>query len=308
MPSASQIREQVARETHRRTRLSVAAFGGGVLYLLSGIIIGQALRGAPTVGLVQGLSPALSGVANPAVSPRAQEVRFISHQSFPLIAGSVLAALAIGVLVLILLVLLDATRFRNPGGWSAARPLVIGGGIALAIVSVGHQLVSSIETHNFLVGHDFSNHAVDNTLTNGAANLIGEYLDLIAGVALAAGMVGTSVSALRVGLLPRWMGFVGMVTGVLIFLPLGGVLQEFVPAFWMVMMGLLYAGRWPNGEPPAWAAGEAIPWPSQASRRAGRLGTGAPALATAGADVAPVPEPATKSSSRRRRRKGGARG
>ena len=105
------------------------AFAGGVLYLLSGIIIAETLKGAPTVGLLQGIEPALSGVANPAVSPRAAEVKFISHHALPLIAGSVLAAIAIGVLTLVLLLLVDATRFRRPESWSVTRPLVLFGGV-----------------------------------------------------------------------------------------------------------------------------------------------------------------------------------
>ena len=313
MPSTSeireQVREQVERETERRSRMSVPALAGGVLYLLSGIIISSTLKGAPTVGLLQGLAPALAGEANPAVSPRVAEVKYISHHAYGLIAGSTLAAIAIGALTLVLLVLVDATRFRRPQMWSAARPLVLAGGIALAVVSVGHQVVSAIETHSFAVGHDFSNHAVDNALTKGTANVITDYLDLLAGLAFAAGMIGVMVNALRVGLVPRWMGILGIFTGILIFVPLGGAQLEVVPAFWMVMMGILYAGRWPNGEPPAWAAGEARPWPSQASQRAARrAGAGQPALSTAAADVTPAPaRPASNGSSRKRRRKRGAR-
>ncbi|MFI5037637.1 MAG: hypothetical protein ACHP93_04080, partial [Solirubrobacterales bacterium] len=199
MSSASEIREQVTREAERRGRLSVPALAGGVLYLLSGIIISSTLNGAPTVGLIQGLAPALAGEANPAVSPRAAEVKFISHHAFALIAGSALAAIAIGALTLVLLLLVDATRFRRPNMWSAARPLVLGGGIALAVVSIGHQVVSAIETHNFAAGHNFSNHAVDNALTKGTPYLVIDYLDLVAGLALAAGVIITSLAAMRVG-------------------------------------------------------------------------------------------------------------
>ncbi|MGA2321400.1 MAG: hypothetical protein ABSG95_11770 [Solirubrobacteraceae bacterium] len=316
MPSQGEISAQLARESERRSRLSVPAFAGGVLYLLSGIIIATTLNGAPTVGLLEGLAPALSGVAKPPVSPRAEEVRFISHHAFALIAGSALAAIAIGALTLVLLLLLGATRFRRPQTWSAARPLVLFGGIAVAVVSVGHQVVSSIETHNFITGHDFSSHAVDQALTKGTANVITDYVDLLAGLALAAGMIAVVLNALRVGLLPRWMGILGIFGGVLIFLPIGGAELEIVPAFWLVMMGILYVGRWPNGEPPAWAAGEARPWPSQAERRAAlggerdaRAGRGSPALSAAGAEVTPAPAPASASrSSRKRRRKRGTRG
>jgi hypothetical protein len=309
MPSTSEIREQVARESERRSRLAVPALAGGVLYLLSGIIISSTLNGAPTVGLLQGLAPALAGEANPAVSPRAAEVRFISKHSLALIAGSTLAAIAIGGLTLVLLLLLNATRFRRPNMWSAARPLVLGGGIALAVVSIGHQVVSALETHNFAVGHNFTNHAVDNALTKGSANVITDYLDLVAGLAFAAGMIGVVLNALRVGLIARWMGILGIFTAILIFVPLGGAQLEVVPAFWIVMMGILYAGRWPNGDPPAWMAGAARPWPSQARQRADkRAGVGQPALATGAADVTPAPaRPASNGSSRKRRRKRGAR-
>jgi hypothetical protein len=271
MPGAGEIRAQVASESERRGRLSVPALAGGVLYLFGSIIIANTLSGAPTVGLLQGLAPAISGEASPAVSPRAAEVKFISHHALVLIAGSVLAAVAIGALTLVLLLLLDATRFRRPQLWPKARPLVLAGGIAVAAVSLGHQVVSAIETHNFAVGHDMSNHAVDQALTKGTPNLIVEYVDLLAGLALAAGMIAVMINTLRVGLLPRWMGILGMFTAILLFLPIGGAQLEVIPAFWLVMIGILFAGRWPNGEPPAWMAGEARPWPTPAERRAERL-------------------------------------
>jgi len=313
MPSTKEITEQVARESQRRSRLAVPAFAGGILYLLSGVIVTSTLSGAPSVGVLQGLAPALAGEANPAVSPRASEVKFISHHAFPLIAGSLLAAVAIVALTLILLTLLDAVRFRRPETWPAARPLVLAGGIALAAVSVGHQVVSAVETHNFAVGHDFTSHAVDNALTKGTANVLAQYLDLLAGLSLAIGMIAVMVNALRVGLLTRWMGILGIFTAVLIFLPLGGATLEVVPSFWLVATGILFAGRWPNGDPPAWAAGEARPWPSQAEMRAKRTATKQPALSTAAgdaaaADVAPEPaRPASNGSARKRRRKRGAR-
>jgi hypothetical protein len=310
MPTRSDISAQVARESVRRSRLAVPAFAGGVLYLLSGIIIASTLKGAPTVGLVEGLAPAIGGVANPSVSPRAAEVKFISHNAFGLIAGSALAAVAIAVLTLILLMLLDTVRFRRPQTWSGVFPLVLGGGIALAIVSVGHEVVSTLEAHSFSVGHDLSNHAVDQALTAGTANTLTDYLDLLAGLAIAAGMVAVTLNAMRIGLLPRWMGFLGMFTALLIFLPIGGAELQVVPSFWMVMIGILFVGRWPNGEPPAWAAGEARPWPSRSRMRAaGGARPARPALSTGAGDIAPEPaQPVIKGSSRKRRRKGRSRG
>jgi hypothetical protein len=307
MPSASEIKEYVAIESKRRERLAVPAFAGGFLYLLSAIIISSTLNGAPTVGLLEGLGPALHGNPSPTVSPRTAEVKFVSHHALALIAGGVLAAIAIAAITLILLLLLDATRFRRPNSWSAGRPLVIFGGVSLVLLSIGHQVISAIETHSFAVGHDFSAHGVDQALTTSAPDMIVQYLDLLAGLSLAAGMIGVMLNALRVGLIPRWMSFLGMFTAVLIFAPIGGATLEVVPAFWMVMMGILFVGKWPNGEPPAWAAGKAVPWPSQAELRAARRGDGKVALAAGFTDVAPEPAPPAGSSRKRRRKRGSKR-
>lgn len=300
MPSATEIREQVAGETDRRARLAVPAVAGGVVYLLSAIIVESTLKAAPTVGIIEGLRSAFAGEANPPESPRTAEVKYISHHAFALIAGSTLAVVAIGALTMILLLLFDATRFRRPQTWAMARPLVLFGGIAFAAVSLGHQIVAALETHKFAVGHDHSANAVDQALTKSTPNLVIAYIALLAGLALAAGMIAVVLNALRVGLLPRWMGILGIFTGLLIFLPIGGAELQVVPSFWMVMMGILLIGKWPNGQPPAWEDGEARPWPPGGRRG---LGAGAPAAATVGGDIAPAPaRPAVGSSRKRRKR------
>ena len=125
------------------------------------------------------------------------------------------------------------------------------------------------------------------------------------------------LGAMRVGLLTRWMGVLGIFSAVLIFLPIGGATLELVPSFWMVATAILYAGRWPNGMPAAWEAGEARPWPTQAQVRAERQaaagqqnGKRKPAdePAPAGPEqVAPAPAQPAGGSSRRRRRKRSAR-
>src|SRR5580692_7310026 len=303
MPSAGDISMQVAAETERRNRLAVPAFAGGFLYLLSAIIISSTINGAPSVGLLEGLTPALSGVASPAVSPRTPWVKFISHHAFALVAGGVLSAIALTMLTLILLLLSGATSFRRPQSWRAARPLILFGGIGLILTSVGHEVVTAIETHRFAVGHDHSNHAVEQALLTSTTNGVVGYIELLAGLAFVAGMIGTAINAMRVGLVPRWMGFLGVFTALLIFLPDISAELQVIPSFWMVMMGILLLGRWPKptGDPPAWAAGVAIPWPP----RGGRVGGAQPAAAAAGAGATPAPvAPASGGSSRKRRKRG----
>src|SRR3954447_12246949 len=107
------------------------------------------------------------------------------------------------------------------------------------------------------------------------------------------------------------MAFLGMFSALLILLPNIGATLQLVPAFWLVMMGVLLAGKWPGGDPPAWEAGEARPWPSRAQMQAERAGrTGTPAAAAAGTgDAAPAPtQPSPSASARKRRRKRGGRG
>lgn len=267
-PSKAEIRERVAQESRRRARLGVPAFAGGVLYLLGAITLSATLKNLPTVGLLQGMAPAISGQVNPRVSPRAAEIRFYDHHAFGLIAGSLIGAAAIGVLVVVLLFLFDATRFRRPQTAPISRPLILVGGIALPVLTVIGQIVQAVAAHNFLSGHDFTTHAVEHALTKNTAYEVLGYVTPLAAIALVAGMVTLMVSTVRVGLQPRWMGIVGGVAAVIVLIPSQEL--SLITAFWMVGTGLLFMGRFPGGDPPAWAAGAARPWPSQLEARAAR--------------------------------------
>ncbi|MGH2854785.1 MAG: hypothetical protein ACRDLF_11425, partial [Solirubrobacteraceae bacterium] len=272
-PGKEEIRARVAHESERRARLGAPAVAGGVLFLLGGIIVSATLRPLPTVGVVQGLAPALRGEANPAVSPGTPEVRFVNSHAFGLLAGNVLQALAIVFILMVLLFLLGAVRFRRPETNRAARPLILGGGAAMVFVSVAHPLAQVVNAHNFVGGHDFTADAVNRALTQGTALVLTQYLGLVGGLTLAVGMIVTVLGASRTGIFPRWMMYLGIFAALLAFTPFGlalGEAQQLVPAFWMVGAGILLMGRWPGGDPPAWAAGEARPWPSQAQIRSER--------------------------------------
>lgn len=325
MTSTREIEPQIAFESARRARLAVPAVAGGVLYLLSGIILSATLSALPTAGLVQGLSPAINGEANPVESPRAAEVKYIDHHAFGLIAGSVLTAIAVVFLTLVLVFLADVTRFRRPESWPAARPLVLVGGIGVALLNVIHEAVLAVEAHSFATGSDLTNKAVDRALlTTGSAGVILGLAGLLAALALAVGMIAVMVGSMRAGLLPRWLSVLGILSG-LLFLPLFGTTTlQLVPTFWLVATGILLMGRWPGGDPPAWAAGEARPWPTQAELCAKRGTRGeavgqqsggavdgwspgskdARAERESAVDVAPAPTPAGSGSRRKRRKRG----
>ncbi len=269
MHSQSEIKEQLALESRRRTRLGVSVAAAGVLFLLSAIIVNSVLSSLPSVGLLQGLGGALRGEARPAVSARAPEVRFLSHHAFGLIAGSALEAIALFFLVLVLLMLLDAIRFRRPEISPISQTLVIVGGAGLAVVGLAEQITRAIRTHSFALGHDFGEHAVEQAITKGTANTVVLYLGLLAPLLLAIGMIMVLMNATRAGLITRWLRGLGIAAAIVTLPFFAGIFElQLIPAAWMVAMGFLFLGKLPNGDPPAWAAGESRPWPSQAELRA----------------------------------------
>lgn len=85
-------------------------------------------------------------------------------------------------------------------------------------------------------------------------------------IGLAVALVYCSLWAMRVGLLSRFWGSLGMALGVAALL----LLVQFCLIFF-IYFGLLLVGKLPGGRPPAWAAGEAVPWPTPGERMAKEL-------------------------------------
>ena len=87
---------------------------------------------------------------------------------------------------------------------------------------------------------------------------VGSALLVPAALGLIIALVYVPLQSLRVGLLTRFFGTLGMALGVsLIVLPQAQLLI----ALWFGYLALLFVGRVPGGRPAAWDAGEAVPWP-----------------------------------------------
>lgn len=77
----------------------------------------------------------------------------------------------------------------------------------------------------------------------------------------------TGLWSMRTGLLSRFWGSVGMVAGIAFLLgPLFLVALVFFVYFGMLCLGIV-----PGGRPPAWDAGEAVPWPTPGDKAAAEL-------------------------------------
>ena len=155
---------------------------------------------------------------------------------------------------------------RRSGSTSRSRAALLG-----AIATIMFTIGTSAEISSFLDGPRTVDRAADigdsNVLVT--AQLIGipgtQAIGL-ASLALGLGWVVICLNAMRVGLLTRFMGVLGIICGALIVLPILSPLP-IVQTFWLGAMALLLAGRWPSGVPPAWVTGEAEPWPSQQEAR-----------------------------------------
>jgi hypothetical protein len=311
---------QLAAEGATRRQVAIAGIAAGVL-LLGGTVYGTlvVLAGLPTVGLIQGLAPALHSQVVAAVDPHAARVLFNDHHAAGLIFDAVLVALATLGMIPVLRYLYEATRFRlqqaqeeaaaTPGAARGARlpraALILtlvgaGGG---AVVLLAAQIFDTIKAHDF-VGQADRSHAAVNAALNSTAHVVLTSFGVAAQLALAFAYVMIPLNAMRAGLLTRFMGILGMVSGALsVFFPPLQVLQ----AFWLIAFGMMLIGRSSSPLPPAWETGEATPWPSQQQTRGRRGRQPAPdpePVATVAAPApARTPRPASPNASKKRKKR-----
>jgi hypothetical protein len=112
------------------------------------------------------------------------------------------------------------------------------------------------------VADDAASEAVREASTRGIATGFG----LGGRLGLAFALAYSCLWAMRVGLLTRFWGSLGIALGIAALL----LLVQFT-LLWFVYFALLVAGWVPRGRPPAWATGEAIPWPTPGEKAAGDL-------------------------------------
>jgi hypothetical protein len=232
------------------------------------------------------------------------------HKRFGLdIAGAVIQAIGWLALTSTLVFLFDATRARNPQAPPFIRILAIIGGVAAAIAGVASAIVVSIKAHQFVTTGS-QTYEQAHALTSSASLVAPQLAAQAAALLVAISFVMIALQSMRVGLLPRFLGYLGMFAGVLVILPV--VQLPIVQGYWLGALAYLFSGRWPSGVPPAWRSGRAEPWPSGQSLRAQRAeaaaarrrGRGKPAPAPA---AAPAGEsavtPSTRATSSKRKRK-----
>jgi hypothetical protein len=185
------------------------------------------------------------------------------------------------------------SRARNPQLQPFIRWLAVIGAVLEGVTAIAYQQVISHKASEF-ISHGAQSYPEAHALTSGGLITALPLIAQLGSLLLTAGLIWISLSAMRVGLLTRFMGYLGVFAGVLVLFPVFSDVPV-VQGFWLVALGYLMTGHWPSGLPKAWRTGQAEPWPSNAQLRAQRQG----AQSTRGARGAKVnapsaPKPKTK--------------
>jgi hypothetical protein len=187
-------------------------------------------------------------------------LRFLDRHSTELVGASVLRAVALVLVVAATVHLYRATKARRPEEPSVVFVMGVYGPLAWALGTVLVAVVLAINSASFVDRQYQTIGAADDAFRT--AQLVG--LVAFSGLlAFAFWLVKGSLDAMRIGLLSRSMGVIGVVLGpALVVTPFGALLLP----VWLLALGALFLGRWPRGLPPAWESGQAMPWPSTRDR------------------------------------------
>ena len=259
------VEAQLAWESRQRNAAGAAAAIAALFTFVGTVWRGLILSDLPRHGVTETLTRAEQpGPIGQLESLRVDTFEFYDDRAFAVVTSSIVVAIGYLALGWALTYLASAVRARRP---ALPRPIVwlpLVGGALQAISTLLSSIGTTLSINDFLSGDRTVDAAAE--IGSSGIGLFAQLLGLPGALALALAVVFVSLNAMRVGLLTRFMGVLGIITGVLQILPFGGPLPV-VQCFWMLMLGILFLGRWPNGSPPAWRTGKAEPWPSSAEVR-----------------------------------------
>jgi hypothetical protein len=299
----------LASEARQRPRAAAAAAGAAVLVLVSFILPGIIFADAPRATLLKTLEAAAApGGVGEAPSARASGLEFYADHLPQLILTSVARGLGFLLIGLALTFLAFAARARSDAFPRFLTYLPFIGGALSAVSYILSPIGTGLAVDGFLDGPrtvDAAASVADDTLI-----VTAQVIGLPGTLALSFAFVLICLNAMKVGLLTRFLGVLGILSGVLFIIPIGSPLPV-VQCFWLAALAALLFGRWPGGDPPAWRTGRAEPWPTQQqvreAREAGRAGAPAASKRKASEPVAAVAAPAADRpahpSSRKKKRK-----
>lgn len=231
---------------------------------------------ATPVALLTILAVALFGVSvvllatNFSADGNAELLRKVDEDPGPLVLAYVIRALGYVLLSIPLAYLFRAALARNDRMRGQLVGLTIAGPLFLAGFAFFTGLSLKDAAPDFVAGgiagtgdhaNDVAQKAIeDSSLTDFAAG------SFYAGtLAFSVGMAYACFYAMRAGLLTRFWGSLGAALGV------ASIFLFQITLLWIAYLGLMIGGWTPKGRPPAWGAGEAVPWPTPGEQAAESL-------------------------------------
>ena len=298
--------EVLAWEAANRGRAGAAALAASALTILGVILTTVGQPGASEfddriVSVVDAMSRAAAGEPIPPGRISAFAVDVGQHPTVPIV-GAILYGLGSLAIYFAIAYLFQATRARRPGMQQIALLLAAIGAVGFGVGRAVAEVARYLGARDFVDAADKTNSAATDALSP-TATLVGQLIWETSALALGFAIAMISLNAMRVGLLSRFMGVLGVIVGVAVapILPIDQ--QGIIRVFWLAALGMLILGRWPSGTPKAWVTGEAEPWPTQQQLREQREAAraerdGRAASSGPGASKAKTPPPAAPSPRR----------
>jgi hypothetical protein len=293
--------QQLEWEKRLRPRAALAVIAAGIA--LFGGQLGQALlsSSAPSSSFLEALQRTEQpGPVEQLKSLQIPIAEYLSDHAIILLLTFVAQGLGYFALAYGLTFLAAATRARREAFPKFALYLPVVGGVLAGVSSIGRGVGRAVDVSNFLDGPRTVADAQDIGL--GGLSLVAEVIYYPASLALAAGIVIVSLQAMRAGLLTRFLGVMGVIVGALQVIQI--IPLPLVQAYWFIAIGVIFLGRRPGGQPPAWQTGREEPWPSQrqvAAERAARRRGAQPEPEPEPVAAAAGPSPAASKRKRKRR-------
>jgi hypothetical protein len=245
----------LAWEESWATPTALAAFGA-VVFIIAAIVV--ATQG---VGSAGGDSELLRNVD--------------AHRSAQLLS-SILQAIGISLLAVPLYYLFRCTKARSDRMRGQLVGVVIAAPLFLAVLAIlggvstlhaASDFVSNEVPHLLAKGvklnSDHANEIATETINEAPLRPLAAGFGFGGQIGFVVAMVYTCLYAMRVGLLPRFWGSLGMALGAVSFLFFQFTL------LWFIYFGILLLRR--DSQPPAWAAGEPVPWPTAGDKAAAAM-------------------------------------
>jgi hypothetical protein len=297
---ADDPQQQLDWEARWRPRAGMAAVTAGVLtlagFLWTAVAFSDLPRASGLTSMIQATKP---GPIGDQPSLRTPEFEFYRDHAFSFVGSSIVRGFAYLAFAYAITFLAVAARARRP---ELPRPVVyvaLIGAVLFAVAGVlgGFGWIAAVD--HYLDGPRTVDAAAD--VSSDSVVITASLIAQLSQLLIAAGLLLVSLNAMRVGLLTRFLGILGMITGA--FAVLEQFIFAFLLAFWMIALGFLFLGLARGGVPPAWQSGRPEPWPSRQSG-AGR-GRGRAPAPEPEPDLEPGPGPAGRPhpSSKKRKRK-----